>query len=85
LNSVPRDSCHTTKEISGNPPKAVVLGFHALIDSFATFHLENLTNVYRIVLNSSIAVENLFQGSVSFIDWSTRISGKIFQNSLKRE
>ncbi len=85
FNSALIGNCGYTKEIFGNPPKAVVLGLHALIDSSATFHLENLSNVRRIVLNSSIAVENLYQGSVSFIDSSTQISGKNLRNSLKRE
>jgi hypothetical protein len=86
LNSVPRGSgFHMMKKIFGNPPKAVVLGLHALMDSSATFHLENLILKLRILLNSSIAAEKLYHGPRYFNASFNQISGNNLLNSLKHE
>jgi hypothetical protein len=76
---------HHKRNIWQSTSKAVVLGLQALMDLSATFHFEALTNFLQRLLNSLIAIENLYHGSLSFLEWSTRISGKKRLNSLNQE
>ncbi len=72
------------KEMFGSPPNAVLRGFHADILSSQDIHCELLTRILRISLNSSMAAENLYQGSFSFLASSIQMQGSKLQNSLNR-
>jgi len=60
----------------GRHPRAVLGVFQALVVSSIEIHCEHTTSLWQILLNSSIAEESLYQGSVSFFASSAKISGK---------
>ncbi len=53
------------KEMFGSPSNVVLRRFHANMLSSQDIQCELLTRILRISLNSSIAAENLYQGSFS--------------------
>jgi hypothetical protein len=72
------------KEMFGSPPNAVLQGFHADMLSSQHIHCEVLTRVLQISLNSSMAAENLYQGSFSFLASSIQMQGSKLWNSLNQ-